>query len=50
MLSVVDQSGRIILAKSVEGKGSIDVSKLPAGIYYLKNTETGEIQKIVVSK
>jgi len=48
MVCLTDQSGKIILTKPVDGKGSIDVSSLPAGIYYLKNIATGEMQKVVI--
>ena len=38
-VSLTDQSGKIILTRAIDGNGLIDVSKLPAGIYYLKNIE-----------
>ncbi len=50
IISLTDQSGKIILTKSIYGNGLIDVSKLSAGIYYIKNMATGETQKIVVAK
>jgi len=49
-ISLTDRSGKIIVTKSIEGKGSIDVSRVPAGVYYLKNTATGETQKVDVVK
>jgi hypothetical protein len=49
-VSLTDQSGKIILTKTIEGNGLIDFSKLPAGIYILKNNTTGETKKISVVK
>jgi hypothetical protein len=49
-VSLTDQSGKIILAKTIDGNGSINVSKLTAGVYYLKNYTTGETKKIVIKK
>ena len=49
-LSLTDQSGKIILTKTIEGNGIVDCGKLPAGIYILKNNTTGETKKIWVSK
>jgi hypothetical protein len=50
VVSLTDQSGRIMLAKTIDGSGSIDVGKFSSGIYYLNNTATGETQKILISK
>jgi len=50
IISLIDQSGKMILTKSADGAASIDVSNLSAGVYYLKNITTGEMQKIVVAK
>ena len=49
-VSLADQSGKIILTKTISNKGEINVSQLPAGLYYLKNIATGEVLKIVVAK
>jgi hypothetical protein len=43
-------AGKVLLTKNIAGNGTIDVSQLPAGMYYLKNKETGVVQKVVVSK
>jgi hypothetical protein len=43
-------AGKVLLTKNIAGNGTIDVSHLPGGMYYLKNNETGVIQKVVVSK
>jgi hypothetical protein len=50
MLILTDQSGKILFAKTVNGKGEINVANFAAGLYYLKNTTTGEVQKVIVNK
>lgn len=50
LVSLTDQSGKIILAKTIEGNGLIDFSRFSAGVYILKNNTTGETKKIIVSK
>ena len=50
LVSLTDQSGKIILAKTIEGNGLIDFSRFSVGIYILKNNTTGETKKIMVSK
>ncbi|HNP25076.1 MAG TPA: T9SS type A sorting domain-containing protein [Panacibacter sp.] len=45
-----DATGQTVLSKQLSSNGSIDVSKLPAGVYFLRNVTTGEVQKIVVEK
>jgi len=49
-VSLTDQSGKLILTKAIDGNDLMDVSKLPAGIYILKNSATGETKKIMISK
>jgi hypothetical protein len=46
--SMLDQSGRILFTIIINGKGAIDVSHLNAGMYFLKNNSTGDVQKVVV--
>lgn len=46
--SLINRAGKILLSKNINGNGTIDVSGLAAGIYYLKNNSNGEIKKIVV--
>jgi ELWxxDGT repeat protein len=48
MVCLTDQSGKIMLTQAIDGKATIDVSSLPTGLYYLKNTATGETQKVIV--
>jgi len=47
---LTNQSGKIILTKKINGNDEINVSHLPAGLYYLKNNETGAVQKIMIIK
>lgn len=46
--SMLDQSGRILFTITINGKGAIDVSHFNAGMYFLKNNSTGDVQKVVV--
>src|SRR3954463_4001838 len=39
--SLLNQSGQILLTTNINGKGSINISGMSAGLYYLKNTATG---------
>jgi hypothetical protein len=48
--SLLNQSGQTLLTTNINGKGSIDISGMSAGVYYLKNTATGATQKIIVTK
>jgi len=50
MFSLIDQSGKIFAVTSINGKGIINVSGIPAGLYYLKNNSTGSVQKIVIAR
>ena len=49
-ISLADQSGKILLTQTIEGSGSINVSKFSAGIYYLKNNNDGTSQKVIIVK
>jgi Leucine-rich repeat (LRR) protein len=48
--TLTNQSGNILLTKIIDGNGMINVSALPAGLYYLKNTATGEVKKVVIER
>jgi hypothetical protein len=50
VVSLTDQSGKLILTKTIDGNNSIDVSKLSSGVYFLKNNTTGETKKVMISK
>lgn len=45
-----DQNGKLILTKTITNSGDIDVSKLPAGVYFLVNKSSGVSQKVVIRK
>ena len=47
---LIDQSGKIVSTNEINGVGKIDVSKLPTGLYFLKNDATGVTEKIMVAK
>ena len=47
---LTDQSGKILLTKTITNKGEMNVANLIAGLYYLKNNETGKVQKIIISR
>lgn len=49
-VSLIDASSKILITKTIENFGVIDVARLPNGLYYLKNAATGEVQKIIVTK
>src|SRR6266498_453155 len=48
--SLLNQSGKILLTKSINGNGEINVANLAAGLYYLRNNATGTAQKVIVAK
>lgn len=45
-----DQTGKIWFKKVINGKGQFNISQLPEGIYFLKNINNNNIQKIIVAK
>ena len=49
-VTLTNQSGKTILTKTINGKEDINIGHLPAGIYYVKNIETKETAKILISK
>ncbi|TKK69817.1 T9SS type A sorting domain-containing protein [Ilyomonas limi] len=49
LLSLTDITGKVLLTKTITNSGSINVSSLQAGMYYLRNSATGETRKIMVS-
>lgn len=48
--SLLDQSGKILLTKTIDGKGSFNVAGIAAGLYYLKNNSNGAVQKVMITK
>jgi hypothetical protein len=47
---LIDQSGKILVTTSITGKGSIDISNITPGLYYLKNNSTGNVRKVVIAR
>jgi len=48
--SLIDQSGKILVTTNINGKGSINISSMTAGLYYLKNNSTQAVQKVVIAR
>jgi len=48
--SLLNQAGKILLTKSINGNGEINVANLAAGLYYLRNNATGAVHKVIVAK
>jgi hypothetical protein len=48
--SLTDQSGKILLTKTIDNGGEINVTNLATGLYYLKNNATGAAQKVIVTR
>ncbi|HXL56478.1 MAG TPA: T9SS type A sorting domain-containing protein, partial [Chitinophagaceae bacterium] len=48
--SLLNQSGKILLTANINGKGSINISGIAAGLYYLKNNSTAAVQKVVIAR
>jgi len=50
MFSLIDQSGKILVSTNINNKGSINISGITPGLYYLKNNSTGNVQKVVIAR
>jgi hypothetical protein len=50
MFSLIDQSGKILLTTNINAKGSINISGIAPGLYYLKNNSTCNVQKVVIAR
>jgi len=48
--SLINQSGKILSTTNITGKGSINVSGITPGLYYLKNNSTQTVLKVVIAK
>jgi len=48
--SLLNQSGKILLTKNINGKGSINISGMAAGLYYLRNNSTEAVQKVIIAR
>lgn len=49
VFSLANQSGKIIASKTIENKGSFDVSKLKTGVYFI-STPSGAKKQFVIAK
>jgi hypothetical protein len=49
-VSFLDQNGKILLTREINGTGNIDVSGMPAGLYYVKNNNNGTVRKILITR
>ena len=50
VFSLISQQGKTVLTKGIDNSGSIDVSSVPAGLYYLENITTGATQKVIIGR
>ncbi|HXL55847.1 MAG TPA: T9SS type A sorting domain-containing protein, partial [Chitinophagaceae bacterium] len=48
--SLLNQPGQILLTTNINGSGSINISGMAAGLYYLKNNSSGAMRKVIVSR
>lgn len=47
-VSLLNASAQILQRSIINGKGSINISDLAVGLYYLRNNTTGIVQKIII--
>jgi Secretion system C-terminal sorting domain/Leucine rich repeat len=45
--TLMDQTGRVVLKKDITDNGAMDASNLQIGIYYLRNSNTGALKKVM---
>ena len=48
--SMLDQSGKILLTTNINEKGTISISGMAAGLYYLKNNSSGVTRKVIIAR
>jgi len=48
--SLLNQWGQKLLTTNINHKGSINISGMAAGLYYLIDNSTGAIQKVIISR
>lgn len=46
--TLTNNAGVTVITLTINGKGDVNVSRLQAGVYYLKNNSTGEVKKIII--
>jgi len=50
VFSFINSSGEILFTKTINDNGSINISTLPPGSYWLQNHITGRVQKVIIEK
>ena len=50
IISLTDAFGKTIFTQTITGSADINISYLPAGVYYAKNLSTGDVKKIIIEK
>jgi hypothetical protein len=48
--SLLNQNGKILLTTNINSNGSINISGMAAGLYYLKNNSTGAVKKVIIAR
>lgn len=48
--TLTNQQGKTIITKVIANRGTMDISHVSSGIYYLTNTTSGTVQKIMISR
>lgn len=48
--TLIDQSGKTLLNKTIDGSGTIDVSAFATGYYFIRNNATGLSKRVLVVK
>lgn len=48
--SLMNQDGKFLMTKIINGNGTINVANLNSGIYFLKNNSNGVVKKVIVAK
>jgi hypothetical protein len=48
--SLITQSGKLLMTTNINDKGTINISGITGGLYYLKNNSTGNVQKVVIER
>jgi Leucine-rich repeat (LRR) protein len=49
-VSLLSQSGKVLLTETIGKTGSINVTGIAAGVYYLRNNNTNDSKKILITK
>ena len=48
--SLINQAGKILITTNINGTGDINIAGFAAGLYYLKNNNNDEVQKVIIVK